>query len=164
MSDPDHDSVEQLPPNLIGLEDLLSSINESVARVARQGAAQAMDHMLKHCFTVDPQTGRAEARTMKLPVPAPNGTPIDRDIPLYRMIPQRDTAIEQVVLRLPVWVKSRHGVEHGPEIAVSLEPPGHGSHTHTQAELEIRFRGIDPTEGIEQAGSVFVKRSKPETA
>jgi hypothetical protein len=152
MSDPDHDDVrgaaQALRPRPLGLDDLLRSIHESVARVTRQGASQAMDHLLKQCFILDPHTGRAEPRSIKLPMPAANGTPVERDFPLYRLAQHRDATIEQLVVRIPVWLSDGDDAETVGGIAVSLQPPGDGA--HAQAEIEVRFRGVDPGEGLER--------------
>jgi len=156
MSDPDHDGAGAAGDETLTLDALLQSVYDSVANQVRAHAESAMSAMLAHYFPLDPQTGQMVARVVRLPLPGPNGTPIQRDIPLFSLMRQQDVALDQLVLRMKVNLREIAGEGGAPDLRVSLDPGGAGM--EARAEIEIRFRCVDGSEGLARINDAIVKQ------
>ena len=153
MSDPDHD----LPPAARGLslDALLQAVFDGVAGRVRRNSDSALEHMLANYFPLDPQTGQPTPRTVQVPVSGPNGTPIQRDLPLFTLAPPQEVEIDHLLLKMKLALSEQPGADGKPTLLVSLDPAG-GAEA-AMAEIEIRFRGIDATEGLARINGAVVK-------
>lgn len=172
MSDPDHDHEEKaggspdggaakvadMPrsPSHISLNGLLETVHASVVGQVREQGDRALEHLLARYFPLDPQTGRMMPKTVQMPLPGPNGTPVLRDVPLFLLTNHHDVAIDNFLIRLKTGLLEKPGTDGASQLMLELEA-GEGSN-HAIAEIEIQFRGTSAAQGIARINDTIVKQ------
>lgn len=172
MSDPDHNhepnpgsdgqhdagkpAAPERPPSLIPLQALLATVHASVVDQVRDSGDQALEHLLARYFPLDPQTGHMAPKTVQMPLPGPNGTPVMRDIPLFLLANHHDVAIDSFVIKMKTGLQERTGPDGGSQLLVDLNA-GHDASAAT-AEIEIHFRGTNAAQGIARINDAIVKQ------
>ena len=172
MSDPDHDhepppaSVKEnndekpglppRPPSVMPLQGLLETVHASLIDRIRDSSDRGMEHLLARYFPLDPQTGRMTPKTVQVPLPGPNGTPILRDVPLFLLANHHDVAVDSFVIKMKTGLLERTGPDGASQLLVDLDAGNNGHEAST--EIEIRFRGTGAAHGIARINDTIVKQ------
>lgn len=172
MADPDHDheaasvapsgggaekvDVAARPPSLISLPALLETVHASVVGQVRGHGDTALEHLLARYFPLDPQTGRMTPKTVQVPLPGPNGTPVMRDVPLFLLANHHDVVIDSFVLRMKTGLQEKTQPDGVSTLMLDLNTGGGG--TQATADIEIQFRGTSAAQGIARINDTIVKQ------
>ncbi|OYQ36209.1 hypothetical protein CHU95_05310 [Niveispirillum lacus] len=171
MTDPDHDhepdksdpatagaakSGPPAEPALISLPALLETVHASVVTQVRQACDSSLEHLLARYFPLDPQTGRMTPKTVQVPLPGPNGTPILREVPLFLLANHHDVAVENFVIRLKTGLHEKTGPDGASLLMLDLANAG--GEKQATAEVEIQFRGSSSAQGIARINEAIVKQ------
>ena len=151
----EHDRARTDAAHSLTLDALLQTVLDGVVGRVRRNAESALDHLLANYFLLDPQTGQPTPRTVQVPVSGPNGTPIQRDLPLYTLVPPQDVEIDHLLLKMKLALSEQPGADGKPSLRVNFVPAGDAE--ATMAEIEIRFRGIDSAEGLARINGAVLK-------
>lgn len=171
MADPDHDheaapgapsgggaekaDATTRPPSLMSLPALLETVHASVVAQVRGQGDTALEHLLARYFPLDPQTGRMTPKTVQVPLPGPNGTPVMRDVPLFLLANHHDVVIDSFVLRM------KTGLQEKPQpdgVSTLMLDFNAGGGTQATADIEIQFRGTSAAQGIARINDTIVKQ------
>lgn len=172
MSDPDHDhdpgadgprsetagkaNAPARPASVISLHDLLETVHGSVVGQVRDNSDRALEQLLARYFPLDPQTGRMMPKTVQVPLPGPNGTPILREIPLFLMANHHDVTIDAFSIKLKTGLLEQTGTNGVSKLMVDLNAGTDGNGATT--EIEIHFRGTSAAHGIARINDAIVKQ------
>ncbi len=172
MADPDHDhepdagaasnagaekgDAASRPPSLISLPALLETVHASVVGQVRAHSDSALEQLLARYFPLDPQTGRMTPKTVQVPLPGPNGTPVMRDVPLFLMANHHDVAIDSFVIRMKTGLREKTQPDGVSSLMLDLNATG--ADTQATADIEIQFRGTSAAQGIARINDTIVKQ------
>lgn len=172
MADPDHDhdpgagvppkeAAEKAnhaarPPSLISLPALLETVHNSVVGQVRHHGDTALEQLLARYFPLDPQTGRMAPKTVQVPLPGPNGTPVMRDVPLFLLASHHDVAIDSFVIRMKTGLREKAGPDGVSTLMLDLDIGG--GEGQATADIEIQFRGTSAAQGIARINDAIVKQ------
>jgi hypothetical protein len=139
------------------LESILVAVYEGVKR-AQVHVQRGLERKMHWYFPVD-ANGNATARTVKIPVPKADGTIEEQKIPLFALAPHHDVMLDELTVRMRIDlmnIKPSIKNQEVNEIESRLATRENGKEMY--ADIEIKLKGTEPTEGVARLNDSIVKR------
>lgn len=126
-------------------------------REMQRGREQQLNWFFPPELSEDGTQLERKARVVSIPLPTPDGGTAMRDIPLFALVPHREITIDELTVRMKVSLGEV--VPSGEEArAPSMTAQLASSRGENFADVEIKFKGCDPVEGVARINDALVKR------